>query len=307
MEQNVIVLMSTYNGEPYLQAQLESILQQTYKGNITVLIRDDGSSDATADIVSKYPQQDSRSMQLIKASNVGPQRSFLELIRLAPKADFYFFADQDDVWDADKIETAVAAMGQQDMPVCYCSNFRHTDTDLTVYEEKALQEAPVFTPLQVIFYNQIPGCVMGFNWALMALLQKMQLDSVMMHDSMALSLAAACGKVLYDPAPRICHRIHGGNVVGHGHKKIVPHKWIAEKIHLLLTKEDYDLSAMAAQFLSVAEDQMHPEFLKDITLLRDFKKSRSATRMLLRHPDTQGPLTDRTVLSIRCKIFFHLF
>ena len=79
MEQNVIVLMSTYNGEPYLQAQLESILQQTYKGNITVLIRDDGSSDATADIVSKYPQQDNRSMQLIKASALHPRQISISL------------------------------------------------------------------------------------------------------------------------------------------------------------------------------------------------------------------------------------
>lgn len=307
MEQNVIVLMSTYNGQQYLAEQLESIMQQTYKGNITVLIRDDGSSDGTAAIVSAYPKQENRNIQFVEGSNVGPQRSFLELIRLAPKADFYFFADQDDVWDSDKMEIAANAMAGQDKPACYCSNFRHAYTDLTVYEEKALQEAPVFTPLQVIFYNQIPGCVMGFNWALMELLQKLQLDNVMMHDSMALSLAAACGKVIYDPVPRISHRIHGSNVVGHGHKKIVPHKWIAEKLKLLLKKEDYDLSRMAEQFLAVAEDKIHPEFLNDLILLRDFKKSRKATRTLLRHPDTQGSLTDRTVLSIRCKIFFRLF
>lgn len=307
MEQNVTVLMSTYNGQQYLKEQLDCIMQQTYTGNITVLIRDDGSSDGTAGIVGAYPEQENRSIQFISAPNVGPQRSFLELIRLAPKSDFYFFADQDDVWDADKIEIAASAMSGQDKPVCHCSNFRHGHTDLTVYEENALKEAPIFTPLQVIFYNRIPGCVMGFNWALMELLQKLQLDSVMMHDSMALSLAAACGKVIYDPVPRITHRIHGSNVVGHGHKKIVPHKWIAEKLTLLLKKEDYDLSKMAEQFLTVAKNQLHPEYLEDLLLLRDFKKSRTKTRQLLRHPDTQGPLTDRTVLSIRCKIFFRLF
>ena len=47
MEQNVIVLMSTYNGQQYLKEQLVCILQQTYKGHITVLIRDDGSSDGS--------------------------------------------------------------------------------------------------------------------------------------------------------------------------------------------------------------------------------------------------------------------
>lgn len=307
MEQNVTVLLSTYNGQQYLKEQLDCIMGQTYTGHITVLIRDDGSSDGTAAIAQACPRQENRNVLLVQGENVGPQRSFLELISIAPRADFYFFADQDDVWDADKIEAAVAAMSGEAVPVCCCSNFRHTRTDLTVYEEEALKKAPVFTPLQIIFYNQIPGCVMGFNQALMVLLQRLQLSSVMMHDSMALSLAAACGKVIYDPVPRICHRIHGGNVVGHGHKKIIPHKWIAEKVKLLLSKEDYDLSQMAEQFLKVAKDHIHPQFLADLILLRDFKKSRKNTRLLLHHPDTRGPLTDRTVLSIRCKIFFHLF
>ncbi len=307
MDQNVIVLMSTYNGQQYLKEQLHCIMQQTYPGNITVLIRDDGSSDATSLVATEYPQKDGRRIEWIPGSNVGPQRSFLELIRLAPDADFYFFADQDDVWDTDKFQIATDLMAQEEGPVCYCSNFRHAHTDLTVYEETALEKPPVFTPLQVLFYNQIPGCVMGFNRQLMNLMKRLQIDNVMMHDSMALSLAAACGKVIYDPAPRITHRIHGNNVVGHGHKKIVLHKWIAEKLRLLLKKEAYDLSAMAEQFLAVAEDKIHPEFLEDIRLLRDFKKSRKNTRKLLRHPDTQGSLKDRTVLSIRSKIFFHLF
>jgi len=52
---------------------------------------------------------------------------------------------------------------------------------------------------------------------------------------------------------------------------------------------------------------MPPEYKADMELLRDFKKKRKLTRRLLRHPDTQGKTFDRTVLSIRCKIFFHIF
>lgn len=231
----------------------------------------------------------------------------MELIRLAPEADYYFFADQDDVWDVDKIEIGVAAMAHSDAPVAWCSNFRHTHMDLTVYEERALAAEPDFSPLRVIFYNQIPGCVMGFNWELMALMRKLELQDVMMHDSMALALAAACGEVLYDPQPRISHRIHASNVVGHGHKKIVLHKWIPEKLKLLIQKDSYDLSEMAEAFLRVAGDRIHPQYREDITLLRDFKKSFSNTLRLLKHPASQGSLTDRTVLSIRCKILLHIF
>lgn len=307
MNHHVVVLMSTYNGQQYIKEQIDCIWQQTYPGKITLVIRDDGSVDDTCRIVRDYETRENRSMVLIEGENVGPQRSFLELIRLSVDADYYFFADQDDVWDLDKIALGVAAMEDCSGPACYCSNFRHSHMDLTVYEEEALPEAPCFTPLQIVFYNQIPGCVMGFNHALMTLMKKMDLDNVMMHDSMALALAAACGQVIYDEKPRITHRIHLQNVVGHGHKKIVLHKWIPEKLKLLLHKEKYDLSAMAEQFLAVAGDLLHPEYYDDIVLLRDFKKSRKNTNRLLHHPDTQGPALDRTVLSIRSKIFFRLF
>ena len=305
--QHVVILMSTYNGQQYLREQIDCIMEQTYLGQITVLIRDDGSRDETRAIAESYAWTPNRQVRFVSADNVGPQRSFLELIRMAPVADYYFFADQDDVWDTDKITIAVEAMAEKTGPVCWCSNFRHSHMDLTVYEEKALAKSPVFTPLQIIFYNQIPGCVMGFNRKLMDLLQAMQLDNVIMHDSMVLALAAACGQVLYDEMPRITHRIHQSNVVGHGHKKIVLHKWIPEKLKLLRQKEAYDLSAMAEQFWKVAGDQLHPEYKEDILLLRDFKKSRALTNALLRHRDTQGSLRDRTVLSIRSKIFFRLF
>ena len=307
MNTDVVILLSAYGGADYIRQQLASISEQTYTGKIITIIRDDGSQDDTPAIAEAFPQSPLREFQVIRGENVRPQRSFLELIRQAPEAAFYFFSDQDDVWDANKIEVAVAAMKDAEGPACYCSNFRLSSGDLTVYKEEALAEKPKFTPLQVLFYNKIPGCVMGFNRSLMVLLQKLQLKNIMMHDSMTLSLAAACGQVIYDPTPRITHRIHGNNVVGDGHKKIRLHKWIPEKLKLLFGKEDYDLSEMARQFLQVAGEGMSPAYRADLELLRDFKKKRKYTRALLRHPDTQGRRFDRTVMSIRCKIYFHIF
>ena len=307
MNTDVVILLSAYNGKEYIEQQLESIWKQTYPGKIITLVRDDGSKDETPSIVEAYPQTENRALQLIRGENVRPQKSFLELIRLAPEAGYYFYADQDDVWDQEKIETAVAQLQTAQGPACYCSNFRLSHTDLSVYKDAALSCEPKFTPLQVLFYNKIPGCVMGFNRALLEIMQQLRLKNVMMHDSMTLCLAAACASVLYDPTPRISHRIHGNNVVGDGHKKIRLHKWIPEKLKLLFGKEDYDLSEMARQFLNVAGDRMSAEYRADLELLRDFKKKRKFTRQLLRHPDTQGRRFDRTVMSIRCKIFFHIF
>lgn len=308
MNEHVVVLLSTYNGSQYLKEQLQCIFDQNFEGTITVLLRDDGSKDNTVELAKSFPQRENRKIQVIEGQNVRPQRSFLALIRMAPKADWYFFADQDDVWDLHKIQKSVDGMRQfADVPAVYCSNFRLSDMDLAVYEEKALQEKPVFTPLQILFYNQIPGCCMGFNHALMQLLQKLTVENVMMHDSMALSLAALTGEVIYDHEPLITHRIHRDNVVGDGHKKIVLSKWIPEKFRLLTQKEDYDQSVLAEDFLAVGADQIREEYRSDMELLRDFKKSWSGTVKLLQHPDSQGRLLDRTVMSIRCKILFHIF
>jgi len=306
MAQSVTILMSTYNGQKYLKEQLDSICNQTYPGSITVLIRDDGSRDETVSVAEGYPQTENRSVRVIKAPNVGAQRSFLELIRVAEKSDFYFFADQDDVWDTDKVAAAVEAMQAQSGPLAYCSNYRLTDMNLQPYRN-ALPQKPKFTPLQILFYNKIPGCVMGFNLSLMKLLRELDIENAMMHDSLVLAFAAACGQILYDPNPRISHRIHADNVVGDGHKKIVLHKWIPEKLKLLFGKEDYDMSQIAQQYLAVGGDLIHPEYKDDLLLLQDFKESRKNTHRLLKHPDTQGRALDRTVMSIRCKIFFHIF
>ena len=50
---SVQILMSTYNGEKYIRTQLDSILEQDYR-DMGILIRDDGSADATREIIKEY-------------------------------------------------------------------------------------------------------------------------------------------------------------------------------------------------------------------------------------------------------------
>lgn len=307
MSDDVAVLMSVYNGEKYLPEQIESIFNQDYEGNITVVVRDDGSKDLTCEYFGSVKQRYNRHIVLFKEENVGVRKSFLKLIKLAPEAGFYFFSDQDDVWDKDKIRIATEKMQKTERPTMYCSNYRLSDGELNVYKEKAIEGLREFSPLKVIFYNWIPGCCMGFNRAMMELLQQLDLENVMMHDSMALALASVSGTVVYDEEPRITHRIHKSNVVGDGHKKIKHFRWIKEKFLLLKNKEDYDLSEMAAEFLRILDNDKEIKYKDDLILLRDYKKSRAATRRLLRHKDAKDKKFDRTTMSIRCKIFFRLF
>ena len=107
----VAVIMSTYNGEKFIREQLDSILNQTYK-NIEIVVRDDGSSDGTVAIIKEYMQK-YPNIVLHEGENLGFIKSFFELLNLAD-ADYYSYADQDDVWLENKIELAVNSLKQLD-------------------------------------------------------------------------------------------------------------------------------------------------------------------------------------------------
>lgn len=72
----VQVLLSSYNGEHYIYAQLQSILKQSYP-HISVLVRDDGSSDQTLALLKEYAKVHPDRIKVIAGSNVGVVSSFL--------------------------------------------------------------------------------------------------------------------------------------------------------------------------------------------------------------------------------------
>ena len=92
----VNILLSTYNGEQYLAEQVKSIQEQTYQ-EWKLLIRDDGSSDGTVEIIKQLAARDSR-INFINENhveNVGVIKSFHALLKHG-EADLYCFSDQDD-------------------------------------------------------------------------------------------------------------------------------------------------------------------------------------------------------------------
>ena len=111
MDKKVAVLISTYNGKKYLKEQLDSILNQTYP-NIEIVIRDDGSTDSTLELVKEYQEKHSN-IRLKEGTNIGFIKSFFKLLEMAD-ADYYAYCDQDDIWLENKIELAVNALNQAD-------------------------------------------------------------------------------------------------------------------------------------------------------------------------------------------------
>ena len=128
--EKVAIIMSTYNGEKYIQEQLDSLINQTYK-NIEIYIRDDGSKDNTINIIKDYISKNDN-ISLVEGENIGFINSFFELLNMCDDADYYAYCDQDDVWMDDKISRAVSFLSNtdKDKPALYFSNSDYCDSNL---------------------------------------------------------------------------------------------------------------------------------------------------------------------------------
>jgi glycosyltransferase involved in cell wall biosynthesis len=210
----VVVLMSTYQGAPYVVEQLASILAQLPPDG-RIVVRDDGSTDGTPDKVQALG--DAR-ITLQRGSNIGFVRSFLTLLSEAPAdADMVMLADQDDVWLPHKIARAWEHLAPlAGTPALYCSRLQLVDAQLRPLGLSPLwQRRPSFE--NALTENIVTGCTAAMNPAALRLVRRCgDPQLIHFHDWWLYLVVAAFGKVVYDPEPGVHYRQHGGNVIGMG-------------------------------------------------------------------------------------------
>ena len=225
---HVSVLMSSYNGEKYIDEQIDSILCQK-DVEVELMIRDDGSSDNTISICQKYANRYSN-IKFYKGKNIGVGKSFMELLMKSITSDYYSFADQDDVWMDDKLKRAIekieAATKNEIKPTLYTSNQTLVDEKLIPYGMRFSGE-PRHDLLQEVSANKISGCTMVLNKKLRDIL----IDSnylpndyflnTRLHDTWIMLVANIMGSVIYDNESRLLYRQHDCNVVGAKEKNVM--------------------------------------------------------------------------------------
>lgn len=111
----VDILMCTYNGEKYIEQQIQSILNQTHT-DFRLIIVDDISQDRTVSIIQELMLLDSRIELYQNEKNLGYFNNFLHGLDFVT-ADYLFFSDQDDSWVKDKIEKQLADLMQEETSV----------------------------------------------------------------------------------------------------------------------------------------------------------------------------------------------
>lgn len=208
--EKILVLMSTYNGEKYLQEQVNSLLRQEGV-QISIIVRDDGSKDKTQTILDK--EQSAGHLSWYQGENKGASQSFMELLSRAPEFDFYALCDQDDVWSPDKLLSAVELM-QRVGAELYYSSYTTVDANLNILN-KDVQHHHKDSLGAALVNLEVTGCTVVFTNKLLKAIQLYKPINIMMHDSWIYKIALALGfEVVYDPISHIYYRQHGANVIG---------------------------------------------------------------------------------------------
>lgn len=218
--EKVQILMSTYNGEKFLEEQLESLINQVGI-KISILVRDDGSTDSTTKILTKY--QNRGLLTWYSGQNLKPAYSFFDLMKNAPLADYYAFCDQDDVWENNKLIAAIQKLSMFDRqsPSLYFSKAQLYDEKLNIIEDASYPNDK-FSFGTALIRNNATGCTMVFNDTLLKFVNQYNPPKhLLMHDHWVYLLCLALGgNVVYDSNSLIKYRQHGGNACGTNHGMI---------------------------------------------------------------------------------------
>lgn len=226
MPPRTFIVLATYNGARFLPAQLASIQAQTVTA-WTLLVRDDGSTDNTTELVRAAAHLDPR-IELVdgdRPGHAGVVGNFGRLAALALErgASHVFLADQDDVWAPDKMArlleamTAAEARRGVDCPVLAHSDLRLIDGDSRAVADSFMRFQRIRheerDPLRMLLVqNFVTGCATAVNRALLSFATPVP-DGVPMHDWWLAICAAATGELVFITEPTIDYRRHGANTV----------------------------------------------------------------------------------------------
>ena len=221
----ITIIMAVYNGQEYIREQLESLKDQTYT-EWRLVIRDDRSSDKTAEIVKKF--SDEVEQEIIFKVNEKPSGSaknnFALLINDAKESDYVMFCDQDDIWKKDKIEITFNKMKQaeerygRDFPLLVHGDVEVIDENGNINADSMFEMSHINADSklpQILIQNHVTGCTMMCNKKLIAgISEYASSEYIIMHDYLAALYASVFGKIEVIKKPLLSYRQHSGNSVG---------------------------------------------------------------------------------------------
>jgi glycosyltransferase involved in cell wall biosynthesis len=215
---SIAILMCTYNGEEFLEEQLDSIERQDYK-KWTLFVSDDGSKDRTLSILKAYQKKwGKKKLHIRRGPQKGFCQNFLQIIcDKKINADLYFLSDQDDVWMPHKLSHILKKIAKLDATklYLYCARTTYVSSDA----KKILGQSDLFLKPpsfnNAIVQSIAGGNTMAFNNPLKKVIQKYSRVDVVSHDWWLYILnELKGGQTLYDTESTILYRQHARSLIG---------------------------------------------------------------------------------------------
>ncbi|MDI1243725.1 MAG: glycosyltransferase family 2 protein [bacterium] len=213
------IAMATFNGSKYVCEQLESFGRQSRLPD-EVVVSDDGSTDATLDIVREFAARSSFEIRVFTNEAMrGVVSNFQNAISHCT-GELIFLSDQDDVWHERKIDTIVQEFDRDPSVGFLFSNAELVDNELnelgeTIWnrrfstaEQRDFNAGEIY---KVIFErNVVTGATAAFRSNLRRWLLPMPNDFPFLHDAWIALACSALGNVAFVPEKLIKYRIHDG-------------------------------------------------------------------------------------------------
>lgn len=236
------VLLATYNGAKYLEEQIESLLGQTFT-DFRIIARDDGSTDNTLAILTRYSEKYGNKFWIIsdEQPSGSAQGNFARLTDLSD-ADYTMYCDQDDYWHPGKIEMTYAAMrkaeeSNREVPVLVHCDLQVVDSDRNVMSRSfwAYQglNPHMAETNHLVVQSNITGCTVMINRVLREKAQPFP-NTMIMHDWWLGLIAAISGRIVAIDTPLIDYRQHETNDTGAKHFNF---RYVAGRVIKQLTTE----------------------------------------------------------------------
>jgi len=281
----VTVLMSTYNGEKYLREQLDSIIGQQGV-DVRIVIRDDGSTDNTLQILNEYEEKYDFITIENDGRNLKPCKSFFKLICEHTDSEYFALSDQDDIWDKDKLYTAILMLEKFDpeKPVMYFSNLRIVDENNKFYRNSHNIRRDMKNKYRTLIETAATGCTIVYNKQLAKIASKVRPNTFSMHDTWIYMTCAFFGNVVYDFEPHINYRQHGNNVVGTSLTKRRFPK-IKNEVNRFFNRNLQPRFDNAVEFLREFGTELPEEDLEKVLEIVNYKRTRQSRKQLMNDTD----------------------
>lgn len=213
---SISVALATFNGEKYLEEQLDSILTQTLKPK-EIIVCDDQSTDRTRVILNKY-QKDGHIIFFVNDSRLGFVENFKKAVSLTHPNNYVALSDQDDVWLPAKIEDAfhlIKDIEIEGKPAMVYSDLVLVDQNKNIlnqsFRNELGQDAYEHCLDTLLFGGFVNGCTMLINPLMREYFATIPDHKGMNHDTWVALIAYTFGTVAMVKTPHILYRKHVNN------------------------------------------------------------------------------------------------